>query len=392
LGRFQPEFNTKDIEIVPFNPYLITGLPKTSDEGQKWALTMFHAIQAVSLLDDFEAGRVGNRKVGLVAALTYAAKRGDKPALEELERLAKIGEELLVNNRRDVISATKRYNEQMWDVDGTYWNQVPNMQVVLGPTKTNEYNYSVRVTRPVGIDDLFLVHQTSYKPQYDADGNIILKPTGDFIPIDPDTGEQMLDRISGKPVAMPDRDTVHFTLNHMVTGHMWRNEPTESTSVIIVPLRDVLDANPDSLDNLFVVDTFLTPKPGEGLVIPMKNGKVVEGSGKELRESVHNTLLEVGKLHNQHDEYITNIFLGGESHSEMPNADDRVGVIALQDIPKEPPLKAPNCMKNPKYAVFGDAIDDAKIPPAADPDNGEIHISTENSGSSKKEILCVKLI
>lgn len=337
LGRFQPEFDTKDIEIVPFNPYLITGMPKTSAEGQEWALKMFHAIQAVSLLDEFQAGRVGNKKVGLVAALTYAAKRGDKPALEELERLAKIGEELLVNNRRDSISAAKRYNEQMWDVDATYWDDTPSMQVVLGPTRTNQYNESVRVTRPLGIDDMFLVHQTSYKPQYDADGNIILRPTGDFVPIDPDTGEQMLDRISGKPVAMPDRDTVHFTINHMVTGHMWRNEPTESTSVIVVPLRDVLDANPGSLDNLFVIDTFLTPKPGEGLVIPMKNGKVVEGSGKELRESVHDTLLEVGKLHNQHPEYVTNTFLGGESYSETPDADNRVGVIALQDIPKEYP-------------------------------------------------------
>ena len=337
LGRFQPEFDTKDIEIVPFNPYLITGLPKTSAEGQEWALKMFHAIQAVSLLDDFQAGRVDNRKVGLVAALTYAAKRGDKPALEELERLAKIGEELLVNNRRDSISAAKRYNEEMWDVDGTYWDHTPSMQVVLGPTRTNQYNESVRVTRPLGIDDMFLVHQTSYKPQYDADGNIILRPTGDFVPIDPDTGEQMLDRISGKPVAMPDRDTVHFTINHMVTGHMWRNEPTESTSVIVVPLRDVLDANPGSLDNLFVIDTFLTPKPGEGLVIPMKNGKVVEGSGKELRESVHDTLLEVGKLHNQHPEYVTSTLLGGESYSETPDADNRVGVIALQDIPKEYP-------------------------------------------------------
>ena len=347
LGRFQPEFNTEDIEIVPLNPYAIVGLPKTSTEGQEWALKMFHAIQAVSLLDDIEAGRVGNRKVGLVAALTYAAKRGDKPALEELERLAKIGEELLVNNRRDFVSAAKVYNEQMWDVDGTYWDDTPNMQVVLGPTRTNEYGDTVRTTRALGIDDMFLVHQTSYKPQYDDDGNIILKPTGDFIPIDPNTGEQLLDPISGKPVAMPDRDSIHMTLNHMVKGHMWRNEPTESTSVIIVPLRDVLDANPGSLDNLFVVDTFLTPKPGEGLVIPMKKGKVVEGSGKELKESVHEALLEVGKLHNGHPEYITPTLLGGESFSETPNADDRVGVVALQDIPKEYPEYAEGVVGSP---------------------------------------------
>jgi hypothetical protein len=47
-------------------------------------------------------------------------------------------------------------------------------------------------------------------------------------------------------------------------------------SAIIVPLKDVLEANPGSLDNLYAVDTILTPAPGKGLVLPKDKTRVVD--------------------------------------------------------------------------------------------------------------------
>lgn len=107
----------------------------------------------------------------------------------------------------------------------------------------------------VGIDDLFLVHETKHDIIRDEAGNVILNPIIDFD--------------SSKP-----RNTLHFTLNHRVQGHMQRSD-SGGKNAIIVPLKDVLEANPGSLDNLYAVDTILTPAPGQSLILPKDKTRIV---------------------------------------------------------------------------------------------------------------------
>jgi hypothetical protein len=42
----------------------------------------------------------------------------------------------------------------------------------------------------------------------------------------------------------------------------------DATHAIVVRLSDVIAANPDSLDCLYAIDTYLSPMPGEPLVLP----------------------------------------------------------------------------------------------------------------------------
>jgi len=325
LGRFTPEFNAQDVQFVPLDPYQITGLPKTSVEGQNFATTMFDAHQGMQ----FENPNTTN--IGQVSALTYAASRGDNIAMQELQRLADVGKQAMeaarLAERERILSFHKDWSNP------NFWDNKPTVQVKLGTAKDGY----TEIKRPMGIDDMFLVHQTDYAPTFDANGNIILKPTGDYAPIDPATGKPTIDKISGKPVANYDRDNLHFTINHLVEGHMWRNSPTGNSYTIVVPLRDVLDANPGSLDNLYAIDTFLTPKPGEGLVIPMRSGRVVQGAGAEVSNNVLQALQEVGKLHNQLPEYQTRNILGGSHYANTEHIDDRIRQIALQELEKEYP-------------------------------------------------------
>jgi hypothetical protein len=325
LGRFAPEFNAQDVQFVPLDPYQITGLPKTSVEGQNFATTMFDAHQGMQ----FESP--GAKNIGQVSALTYAASRGDNIAMQELQRLANVGKQAMEAARLAESERILSFHKD-WS-NPKFWDNKPTVQVKLGIAKDGY----TEIKRPMGIDDMFLVHQTDYAPTFDANGNIILKPTGDYAPIDPATGRPTIDKISGKPVANYDRDNLHFTINHLVEGHMWRNSPTGKSYTIIVPLRDVLDANPGSLDNLYAIDTFLTPKPGEGLVIPMRSGRVVQGVGEEVSNNVSQALQEVGKLHNQLPEYQTRQILGGSHYANTEHIDDRIKQIALQELEKEYP-------------------------------------------------------
>lgn len=325
LGRFTPEFAAQDVQFVPIDPYQITGLPKTSVEGQNFATTMFDAHQGMQ----FE--NPSTKNIGQVSALTYAASRGDNIAMQELQRLANVGKQAMEAARLAESERILSFHKD-WS-NPNFWDNKPTVQVKLGTAKDGY----TEIKRPMGIDDMFLVHQTDYAPTFDANGNIILKPTGDYAPIDPATGKQTIDKISGKPVANYDRDNLHFTINHLVEGHMWRNSPTGQSYVIVVPLRDVLDANPGSLDNLYAIDTFLTPKPGQGLVIPMQSGRVVQGAGAEVSNNVFQALQEVGKLHNQLPEYQTRNILGGQHYANTEYIDDRIKQIALQELEKEYP-------------------------------------------------------
>jgi len=108
----------------------------------------------------------------------------------------------------------------------------------------------------VGVDQLYLVHETSHDIERDSDGNVVLRPVGDY-----EAGTY--------------RGTLHFCLNGRVTAVMGRGS-VDSGRCIIVPLKAVIDANPGALDKLFVVDTFLTPEPGGSLKLPREATTVLD--------------------------------------------------------------------------------------------------------------------
>jgi hypothetical protein len=89
-------------------------------------------------------------------------------------------------------------------------------------------------------------------------------------------GSPMLDS-EGRPYDLY-RDTIHFSVNHVVAGHMARASMKES-NIIIVPLRSVVEANKGSLDTLYTVDTYFTPEPGKPLRLP--GARVIKNTGQE---------------------------------------------------------------------------------------------------------------
>ena len=147
----------------------------------------------------------------------------------------------------------------MGDID---WISKGNEDTLFYSMNEN-YEYTARV---IDTRDLFAVHQTSYKPTIDENGNLILRPTEDF-------GDNRRDDSTG-PMRYH-RGSIHFSLNHLVQGHMDRKSPTGESYAIITGINSILENNPDSLDNLFGVDTVMTPKPGEGLVMPRGTYRVV---------------------------------------------------------------------------------------------------------------------
>jgi hypothetical protein len=346
IDRFNPEMDLSGVEVVPLNPYEISNLSSASKEGQEMAMRFTDALngRGIEALDQ-GAFNFNNKDQLQVFALQYAASRGDKVAAAELERLAKVGRELVTQQRLAEAQQQQQYVSQF--LRGDSWESVPGMDVAIGLDATGK-----KIYRPIGIDDIFLVHQTRYKPPVDADGNVILNPASDFYMIDPETGKPYTDFVTGEPLPKPNRHTIHFALNHVVGGNMWRQTPDVDTFAIVVPLRDVLDANPGSLDNLFAVDTYFTPKPGEGLVLPMKSGKVVEIPGvsrygsvgptadtlervaAEGKQIVADAMHEVGQAHNKFDGYKVKSFPDyGTSSDDI--VDVRMADLATGDIPKQ---------------------------------------------------------
>jgi hypothetical protein len=320
VGRFEPEFKAADVEIMPFNPYTISGHGAESQIGQQYGELFFDAIQGSAIETNFT-----KENLGQVPALLYAASRGDRGAMQELQRLAMIGNEARLAAR----AADKATGLNFMGLNPETY-QWPNT-VFAG---RDEYGQSIY--RPAEIDDLFLVHQTTHKPRFDKDGNVILNPSIDFDPIDPVTGQVALDPVTGKVATQTERDTIHFTLNHLAGSHMARTIDTDSYA-IVVPLRDVLEANPGSLDNLYAIDTYLTPKPGDSLRIPMTSGKVVDLPVDSNPDAiVGDALREVGIKHNKNDEYQTLGFASG-SHYSSENVDRRVRYLAMEEIPKQYP-------------------------------------------------------
>lgn len=355
--RYNPEFDVPGVEFVSINPYEITKLSPTSAEGQAAALQFSDALNGRIIESLDQGARNINRNDMLqVPALQYAAAQGDDIALAELERLAKVGRDLVNQKRLAEAMQEQQYISSF--LSGRTWDQVRGIQVAVGKDATGQ-----TVTRPVGIDDLFVVHQTRFKPPVDADGNVVLNPSHDFVHIDPATGKPYVDPVTGQQMSPPNRHTIHFALNHLAGGHIMRTVPTQDTYAVIVPLRDILDANRGSLDNLYAVDTFFTPKPGEGLTLPMKNGTVVQLSGldrygtgtaspdimerliSDNNRAVSDAMNEVGAAHNNYPQYRVLEFPDYAQYSDQV-IDRRIRELAVNEVPKQ-------------YTEYGPLVDSA---------------------------------
>jgi hypothetical protein len=272
--------NNPDVKNVPINPFEISGYSEFDETGRDLADKWIVARMAYSMVNQ----NTNESDPGThVDALLYAGARGDKSAMEEFDKLAADGyaeiDKILQNHKEMPESMTNDNAKREMERDGV---------------------------SDLKLDDLYLVHETPHEIQYDKQGNIILRPAGDY---------EFFDE-SGNPIEVY-RDTIHFALNHVVSGHMMRQRKQKS-NIIMVPLRDVLDANPDSLSTLKSVDTFLVPKPGEPLVLP--GAKVLEG-GEDVDKRAKEMLKELGAKH----------FFEGGSHYSTPGVDKAVHMLAVEN-------------------------------------------------------------
>lgn len=327
------------LKVLPINPYEISGLKPESEEGRKAALLWFSATVG-SMAE--QTGR--NKDGGKTSALLYAASRGDSDAQAELERLAKIGDEKMKETLKVNDDFMQRFDgstREEREADGGKWWQFNHGDAMV------YYNDEKgdRISRPFELDDLHMVHQTSFEPTVDQDGNLVLKPAEDFDYINPLTGEVQLDPVTGKPYEIY-RGSMHFSLNHLVEGHIYRPIPTSGTWAVVIPARSMIESNPGALDNLYSVDTFLTPRPGEGLKIPAGQFKIVKLPGidvdrespefkdaaieleKQSQKIVNDALQEIGVQHTGKDGYKTPIFAPG-MHGSSAGVDRRMRDIAF---------------------------------------------------------------
>jgi hypothetical protein len=358
VGRFNPTFPKNDVQIIPANPYDISALSKTSVEGRQFGELYFDALDGFHHETRLNLSAAENNLLGRVPALTYAAARGDDVALKELQRLAAVGKESQLQAK------TAYIEKDLSLIKDTDWENIPGISVKVGTD-----NYKNSIYRPVGIDDIFMTHQTSFLPEVDpVTGQRFIRPTQDFAPIDPATGKPILNPITGKPAQNPDQINIHMAANHVVEGHMNRPQPSSGGYVITGPLRDLLDANPGSLNNLQPVDSWFTPPPGEGLILP-DSWRVIKTPGidkynykelvfdplvswtkeqTDLRTSVYKQLendidklvfenmQEIAKIHNQSDTYELRAFQKGMWASSN-EVNDRLKFIAGKIIPEEYP-------------------------------------------------------
>ena len=309
------EQDLSDVEVLPINPFVISGLDETSPEGREVAINW--ALAQAAINDEERGSQSGTE----ASALLYAATRGDTEAEKKLNDLAEKGREAVRNEqskldqqRQPIIDMEKQRREE-------FVNQIKSrpgitdeqVEKLTRPSKQNGYS-------GLSVDDLYLVHETTYDVEYDEDGNVVLRPNGDYPMLDED-GNPLLDA-EGRPWDTY-RGTLHFSVNHRVGGHAQRESPEEA-NVIMIPLRAVLDANPGSLDNLYGVDTYLTPPPGEPLRLPASAVRTIkiEKGEKDPWGKVHDELKDMGMS--------PDVAMFGGADSVGLDADERIRGIAAE--------------------------------------------------------------
>ena len=248
-----------------------------------------------------------------VDALLYALTKGDAKAAVEFNALVAKGR-MTAKQPRPVVTSVQ-------DIAKKYPTLAEDM-IKMGLDKFDP-------------KDLYFVHETAYNPGVDKFGNLSLRTRSDFdtsvqdkMSINGQVSTRMNDfydyasldpiqyaltekevraqviadakmrknQIIGDTVYFPQqdyfRDTIHFALNHLVQGHSLRPN-LDQGHIIVANLMKVLEANPGSLSNLFGVDSWITPKPGEGLKIPAGSYDILKAGPKAATDVQNNILKKV---------------------------------------------------------------------------------------------------
>lgn len=270
--------DTTGVKVMRINPYEISGKSLDSPEGQDIAEKWFYARTATQTISTPGSSDI--------EALLYAGINGDEDAMREFERQARIGRNL-------VESARQQMKESMPISDYDKAMVKRRFAQTGGEPKA---------------EDLFMVRQVQFAPEYDENGNLVMYPAGNYDIED-----------NGTTVRYP-RSTVHFTLNHPVEQHMmWT--PGENDYIIITPLIDFMNANTDSIDNLYAIDTFATPKPGQPLTLPKGSFKIIKADkdAGQREKDVADAIKEMGGTYS---------FKGGSHYSTEEGTDRGVQMIA----------------------------------------------------------------
>ena len=245
-------YDDPNVQVVARNPFALSGHDESSKLGKEFA-------------EKWTAAHIGNgldsRKDSTdIDALLYAGSKGDEDAMKEFERLASIGQDAIDKRKVELKDE----------------NPLNDAQIAAIRQEGLE---------DLGVNDLYVIHETSYDLPIDEDGNIELRPLSDFDSVTK----------NGDTVRVP-RHTVHFGVNHMASGHVFRQRSDKDTQILVVPLSEMMKQNPDSLDVLHSVDTYFTPKPGEGLKIKSGTFRVLKGTPDEeaTRKNVEETLSDMG--------------------------------------------------------------------------------------------------
>ena len=294
--------DTTGIKIIELNPYEITGLERGTPEGEEMALDWIYADSYL-----VETGNEYEYNGTEISALLYAATKGDKESEKQFKEYAEKGRALMAQKRQeDMLEERQALDGRL--ADARVASDVKQIQIRLAQlkrTKDKDGYYTSSITEQdiadskVSTKNLVLVRWSEFPPDYDEEGNLIIYPATKYVPVD--------------------RETVHFTLNHSVQEHMFWKEGEKGGYLITVPLQDVIDANGiESLDNLYAVDTYFTPKKGKPLVLPKARVQRVEKG--EDRKAIVTRLME--------EEYQTISVLGGEQYSDSAGFDDAVRLVA----------------------------------------------------------------
>lgn len=269
--------NNKLVKNIPLNPYDISGESEFTEVGRGVANLWANAHVGYK----FENPAIGNKDT-FVSALLYARSKGDLKAKMEMQRLADIGKD-----------------------------QVEKFRLSYNPAPTgNDLLMYQKSIKEVGLsdftpEDLFLVHETPYKPFIDQFGNAVIRPTSDYQTLFPNDGYPM------EYV----RDTVHFALNHPVMGHGQR-ESVKEPYLLVANFMDAMKANPGSLSSLYPVDTVLTPALGRGLVFPKGTYQLHE-KPVSTYGAVKESLAQMMNPSKIDSSYFKHIFKGGDHGSDM---------------------------------------------------------------------------
>jgi len=276
-----PEVSYDDpsVTVVARNPFALSRYDEKSQIGKEFA-------------EKWTAAHIGNgidsrRESTDVDALLYSGVRGDTEAMQEFERLASVGQKAIDERKGELADESPLTDTQLADI------RKEGLQ-------------------DLDVDGLYVIHETKYALPIDNDGNIEIKPLSDF-----DSYTK-----AGEKIRVP-RHTVHFGLNHMAGGHVFRQRSERDTEIVIVPLSEVIKANPDSLDVLHSVDTYFTPKPGEGLKLRSGTYRVLKGTPDEdaTRKLVEETLTDMGAEH---------IFPGSSAEGSTSGVDAAVYKISKE--------------------------------------------------------------